>query len=123
MKLSLDSFARSQFICDFHKSKIQSEKIRSKRHQRAVNRDTDSGSDSETGEMISGPDFYSLQVQTLRRYKKYYKVSTRPGLNKAQLAEIVSKHFLSIPVKEKEILAFFIFKIKKEKEEKEKEFC
>lgn len=33
-------------------------------------------------------DFYQLQVNTLRRYKKYYKVATRPGINKAQLADV-----------------------------------
>jgi histone deacetylase complex subunit SAP30 len=108
MKLSLDSFARSQFICDYHKLKIQSARSM-KRHQRAnVSRDSDSGSDSESVEV----DFYSLQVQTLRRYKKFYKVSTRPGLNKAQLADIISKHFMTIPVKEKEVLAYFIYSVK-----------
>lgn len=110
MKLSLDSFALSQFICDFHKGKIQSARSM-KRHQRAttVSRgDSDSGSDSESPEV----DFYSLQVQTLRRYKKFYKVSTRPGLNKAQLADIISKHFMTIPVKEKEVLAYFIYSVK-----------
>ncbi|XP_070507840.1 histone deacetylase complex subunit SAP30 homolog [Chironomus tepperi] len=108
MKLSLDALARSQFICDYHKSKIQSARSM-KRHQRTtISRDSDSGSDSESPEV----DFYSLQVQTLRRYKKYYKVSTRPGLNKAQLADIISKHFMTIPVKEKEVLAYFIYTVK-----------
>ncbi|KAG5666573.1 hypothetical protein PVAND_014591 [Polypedilum vanderplanki] len=108
MKLSLDSYARSQFICDYHKSKIQSARS-IKRHQRTtISRDSDSGSDSESPEV----DFYSLQVQTLRRYKKFYKVSTRPGLNKAQLADIISKHFMTIPVKEKEVLAYFIYSVK-----------
>jgi histone deacetylase complex subunit SAP30 len=73
-----------------------------------VSRESDSGSDSESPEV----DFYSLQVQTLRRYKKFYKVSTRPGLNKAQLADIISKHFMTIPVKEKEVLAYFIYSVK-----------
>lgn len=64
--------------------------------------------DSEQPEV----DFYSLQVQTLRRYKKFYKVSTRPGMNKAQLADLISKHFRTIPVKEKETLTYFIFSVK-----------
>ena len=29
-----------------------------------------------------------FQVNTLRRYKKHYKVPSRPGLNKAQLADV-----------------------------------
>ena len=33
-------------------------------------------------------DLHSLQVSTLRRYKKHFKISTKPGLNKNQLAEV-----------------------------------
>ncbi len=33
-------------------------------------------------------DLYQLQVSTLRRYKKQFKVPSRPGLNKAQLADV-----------------------------------
>lgn len=33
-------------------------------------------------------DLFQLQVNTLRRYKRHYKLQTRPGLNKAQLAEV-----------------------------------
>jgi histone deacetylase complex subunit SAP30 len=107
MKLMLDLRTRSQFICDYHKSKIQSARSL-KRHQRTtISRDSDSGTDDEPD-----VDFYQLQVQTLRRYKKHFKVSTRPGLNKAQLAEIISKHFMTIPVKEKEVLAYFIYSVK-----------
>lgn len=100
----------SQFICDFHKSKIQS--ARSKR-QRSMRHSDDSG-DSDRDDSGEQPevDFYSLQVQTLRRYKKFYKVSTRPGMNKAQLADLISKHFRTIPVKEKETLTYFIYSVK-----------
>lgn len=58
-------------------------------------------------------DFDKLQVQTLRRYKKFYKVSTRPGMNKAQLAEIISKHFKGLPIPdEKLVLTYFIYSVK-----------
>ncbi|XP_062358085.1 histone deacetylase complex subunit SAP30L isoform X3 [Cinclus cinclus] len=57
----------------------------------------------------------SLQVNTLRRYKRHYKLQTRPGLNKAQLAETVSRHFRNIPVNEKETLAYFIYMVKNNK--------
>ena len=33
-------------------------------------------------------DFCQLQVNTLRRYKRHYKLQTRPGLNKSQLVEV-----------------------------------
>ena len=37
-------------------------------------------------------DLFQLQINTLRRYKRHYKVPTRPGLNKAQLAEVLLKN-------------------------------
>ena len=95
-----------------HKNVIQS--LRSKR-KRKDSEDADSGeTDSEHPEV----DLYQLQVascrpylkyfflslcilitkrlnfksyfqvNTLRRYKKHYKVPSRPGLNKAQLADV-----------------------------------
>ncbi|XP_070773521.1 histone deacetylase complex subunit SAP30L isoform X3 [Enoplosus armatus] len=57
----------------------------------------------------------SLQVNTLRRYKRHYKLQTRPGLNKAQLAETVSRHFRNIQVNEKETLTYFIYMVKSSK--------
>lgn len=106
LKFDFSLQARSQFICDFHKGKIQSA-----RTKRTRPRSDDSESDTECPVEV---DFYSLQVQTLRRYKKFHKVSTRPGLNKAQLADIVSKHFKQISVNEKEVLTYFIFSVKQQ---------
>jgi len=60
-------------------------------------------------------DLYQLQVNTLRRYKKHYKISSRPGLNKAQLADILMRHFKTIPVQEKEIVTYFIYMVKAER--------
>lgn len=34
-------------------------------------------------------DFSQLQMNTLRRYKKHFKVITKPSLNKAQMAEVI----------------------------------
>lgn len=42
-------------------------------------------------------------------------MQTRPGLNKAQLAEFVQRHFRSIPVIEKEALTYFIYMVKMNK--------
>uniref|UniRef100_H2Y675 Histone deacetylase complex subunit SAP30 Sin3 binding domain-containing protein n=1 Tax=Ciona savignyi TaxID=51511 RepID=H2Y675_CIOSA len=53
-----------------------------------------------------------LQMNTLRRYKKYYKLQTRQGLSKAQLVECVYKHFINMQVNEKEALAYFIYMVK-----------
>lgn len=69
------------YICDFHKGRIQC--ARTKRRRK------DSEDDSnETDTDLPEVDLYQLQVNTLRRYKKHYKVSTRPGMNKAQLADV-----------------------------------
>lgn len=56
---------------------------------RTKRRRKDSEDDSnETDTDVPEVDLYQLQVNTLRRYKRHYKVSTRPGLNKAQLADV-----------------------------------
>lgn len=73
--------ARHIYICDFHKGRIQSF-IKKRRRK-------DSEEDSnETDTDIPEVDLYQLQVNTLRRYKRHYKLSTRPGMNKAQLADV-----------------------------------
>lgn len=106
LKLYMDNSARHIYICDMHKNVIQS--LRSKR-KRKDSEDADSGeTDSEHPEV----DLYQLQVNTLRRYKKHYKVPSRPGLNKAQLADSLMRHFKTIPVLEKEALTYFIYMIK-----------
>uniref|UniRef100_A0A1B6CVL7 Histone deacetylase complex subunit SAP30 Sin3 binding domain-containing protein n=1 Tax=Clastoptera arizonana TaxID=38151 RepID=A0A1B6CVL7_9HEMI len=97
--------ARHIYICDYHKSVIQS--ARSKRRRK------DSEDDSnETDTDIPEVDLFQLQVNTLRRYKRHYKVATRPGLNKAQLADTLMKHFKTIPVSEKETLTYFFYTVK-----------
>ncbi len=45
----------------------------------------DCGDDSEDTPEV---DLYQLQVSTLKRYKKHYKLQSRPTLNKAQLVEV-----------------------------------
>ncbi|XP_069680302.1 histone deacetylase complex subunit SAP30 homolog isoform X2 [Periplaneta americana] len=81
LKLHLDHAARHIYICDYHKDVIQ--KARTKRRRK------DSEDDSnETDTDLPEVDLFQLQVNTLRRYKKHYKVSTKPGTNKAQLADI-----------------------------------
>ncbi|XP_060094829.1 histone deacetylase complex subunit SAP30-like [Heteronotia binoei] len=102
--------ARHLYICDFHKNLIQSVQNRRKRK----GRDDDGDSpvqDVNTAEV----DLYQLQVNTLRRYKKHFKLQTRPGLNRAQLVEIIGCHFWTIPVNEKDTLTYFICSVKNDK--------
>ncbi|XP_060698891.1 histone deacetylase complex subunit SAP30L isoform X2 [Hemiscyllium ocellatum] len=102
---------RHLYICDFHKSFIQS--VRNKRKRKGSD---DDGGDSPDHDAESPEvDLFQLQVNTLRRYKRHFKLQTRPGLNKAQLAETISRHFRTIPVNEKETLAYFIYMVKNEK--------
>ncbi|XP_015376070.1 PREDICTED: histone deacetylase complex subunit SAP30 homolog [Diuraphis noxia] len=96
LKLHLDAVARHIYICDHHKSMIQSA------------RTLKPSSQDEAPEV----DFSQLQMNTLRRYKKHFKVVTKPSLNKAQMAETLLNHFKTISVNEKEALTFFIYTIK-----------
>lgn len=54
-------------------------------------------------------DLQQLQVNTLRRYKKHFRVQTRPGLNKMQLAEVLKCHFRTLPIIEKEAITYFVY--------------
>ncbi|XP_055668525.1 histone deacetylase complex subunit SAP30L isoform X2 [Falco peregrinus] len=84
LKLDIDKSVRHLYICDFHKNFIQS--VRNKRKRKT----SDDGGDSPEHETdVPEVDLFQLQVNTLRRYKRHYKLQTRPGLNKAQLAEYV----------------------------------
>ncbi|XP_071426111.1 histone deacetylase complex subunit SAP30L isoform X1 [Pithys albifrons albifrons] len=83
LKLDIDKSVRHLYICDFHKNFIQS--VRNKRKRKT----SDDGGDSpEHDTDVPEVDLFQLQVNTLRRYKRHYKLQTRPGLNKAQLAEV-----------------------------------
>ncbi|XP_044749163.1 histone deacetylase complex subunit SAP30 homolog [Coccinella septempunctata] len=105
LNLALDNSARHIYICDNHKMIIQSARTKRKRK--------DSEDDSnETDTEATDVDLFQLQVNTLRRYKKHFKVPTRPGMNKAQLADCLMKHFKTIPIKEKEVITLFIYTVK-----------
>jgi len=108
LKLQMDDRAGHIYICDFHKSVIQN--LRTKR-KRKESEDDSGETDTEHPEV----DLFQLQVNTLRRYKKQYKVPVRQGLNKAQLADSMMRHFKTIPVVEKEALTYFIYMVKTNK--------
>lgn len=110
LKLHIDHNVRHIYICDYHKNMIQN--VRSKRKRKDSEMDFDSADNDYDGPEI---DFFAIPVNTLRRYKRYYKLQTRPGLNKAQLAENVSRHFRTISVNEKEALTYFIYMAKSHK--------
>uniref|UniRef100_A0A0A9WA87 Histone deacetylase complex subunit SAP30 n=1 Tax=Lygus hesperus TaxID=30085 RepID=A0A0A9WA87_LYGHE len=102
LRLNLDPSAPNLYICDHHKGVIQT--ARSKRRRK------DSEDDSnEPDPDIPEVDLGQLQVSTLRKYKRHFKVTTRPSLNKAQLAELLLKHFKNLPVDEKDIISNFYY--------------
>lgn len=70
------------YICEFHKGRIQS--ARTKRSQKHSEEEESNETDTDIPEV----DLYQLQVNTLRRYKKYHKIASRPGMNKAQLSDV-----------------------------------
>lgn len=95
--------ARHTYICDFHKTMIQCARTKQRRPK-------DSDNDSNEADMDAPEvDWFQLQLNTLRRYKRYYKVQTRPGLNKAQLAEVSPKiyHYIKFVLRQ-----FYSFKDK-----------
>ncbi|XP_074649803.1 histone deacetylase complex subunit SAP30L-A-like [Tubulanus polymorphus] len=110
LKLNIDTNVRHIYICDYHKTMIQSVRTKRKRKDSGDDRDTPDR-DNDLPEI----DFLQMPVNTLRRYKRYYKLQTRPGLNKAQLADTVARHFKTIPVVEKEALTYFIYMAKNHK--------
>ncbi|KAM9081674.1 histone deacetylase complex subunit SAP30 isoform 2-T7 [Megaptera novaeangliae] len=84
VKIELDKSARHLYICDYHKNLIQS--VRNRRKRKGSD---DDGGDSPVQDIDTPEvDLYQLQVNTLRRYKRHFKLPTRPGLNKAQLVEV-----------------------------------
>ncbi|UYV83915.1 SAP30L [Cordylochernes scorpioides] len=95
------------YICDHHKEVIQS--LRSKRKQK------DSDDDNTSNDQDRYPievDFSQLQINTLRRYRRHFKIKTRPSANKAQLADTLAHHFKTIPIMEKEAIIYFLYMVK-----------
>ncbi|XP_041359443.1 histone deacetylase complex subunit SAP30 homolog [Gigantopelta aegis] len=116
LKLVRDDNVSHIYICDYHKNMIQS--VRSKRKRKDSEDDRMFDQDDDIPEI----DFFQMPVNALRRYKRHFKISTRPGLNKAQLADAVGRHFKTIPVIEKEALTFFIYMAKNYKSRFDQKF-
>ncbi|XP_014211113.1 histone deacetylase complex subunit SAP30 homolog [Copidosoma floridanum] len=110
LKLNLDTQARHIYICDYHKQVIQCARTKQQTQRRTKESEEDSGETDSTD--IPEVDLYQLQVGTLRRYKKHFRISTKPGINKAQLADILMKHFKQIQVVEKDTLGLFFYSVK-----------
>jgi len=53
-------------------------------------------------------DFSELDITSLKRYKRLYKLRTRNSSSKPELVSAVSKHFATISVNELEIIEQFL---------------
>jgi len=115
MRLSVDHRTGHSFICEHHRLLIQSMRTSGKRKRKDSEDDNSNDVESDSHHHLADIDLFSLQVNTLRRYKKHYRIQTRPGLNKTQLAETLMRHFKSIPVYEKEAITYFIYMVKTNK--------
>ncbi|KAH7968349.1 hypothetical protein HPB52_007961 [Rhipicephalus sanguineus] len=102
LKLNIDPRARHLYICDYHKGVIQS--VRTKRKRK--DSEDDNGSNEQEMDIPEASSFL---------YKRHYKVPMRPGLNKAELADTLARHFRTIPIAEKEAITFFIYMVKNNK--------
>jgi len=122
LRLSIDNTARHIYICDHHKNMIQSVRVSTKRKRKDSENDDNSNDgfgftgyensrDSTTAE---GPqvDLGTLHVNALKRYKKHYRIQTRPGSNKSHLVESLMRHFRTMPVIEKEAITYFVYMVK-----------
>ena len=54
-------------------------------------------------------DFNKLDMATLKRYKKHYRLKTRQNVTKNELALAVAKHFASTHVDEAETIQLFMY--------------
>ena len=73
--------ARHIYICDYHKGVIQSARTKRRR------KDSEDDSNEQDADMPE-VDLNMLQLNTLKRYKKHYKIPSKPTMNKTQLAEV-----------------------------------
>ena len=54
-------------------------------------------------------DFSKLDMATLKRYKRHYRLKTRQNVTKTELALAVSKHFASQTVDEADTISLFMY--------------
>eukprot|EP00795_Rhopilema_esculentum_P000332 gene332-9991_t len=76
--LTLNPDCKHTYICDNHKNVIQ--RARNKRKKSPHSED-----ENESADMV---DFSSLQISTLRRYRRHFKLQNKAGMNKSQLLEL-----------------------------------
>ena len=113
LRLEVEPKTTHMYICEHHKNMIQTVRAKRKRLDSEESSETNASTTNNNGRDLI--DLYQLQMNTLKRYKKHFKVTSRPGISKAQLAEGLTRHMKTIPVVEKEALTYFIYMVKTRK--------
>ncbi|KAI9020490.1 Sin3 binding region of histone deacetylase complex subunit SAP30-domain-containing protein [Hyaloraphidium curvatum] len=57
-------------------------------------------------------DFVSMDLQTLWRYKRAFKLKVKPNTPQEELADIVQKHYESLEINEKDAIVFFVYSVR-----------
>mmetsp|Transcript_57402 Transcript_57402/g.157638 ORF Transcript_57402/g.157638 Transcript_57402/m.157638 type:complete len:96 (+) Transcript_57402:37-324(+) len=56
-------------------------------------------------------DFTKLNMSTLERYKRHYRLKTRQNVTKAELAKAIVKHFSTQTVNESDTINLFVYNL------------
>merc|ERR1712032_1384815 len=85
-----------------------------KRDKTTTKRDKKStGTSAKSTRTSATIDFNVLNLASLRRYKKYYKLQTRQTQHsKGELVQLVAKHFKNRPVMNTEEIPIFLWVVK-----------
>jgi len=54
-------------------------------------------------------DFTKLDMATLKRYKRHYRLKTRQNVTKTELSAVISKHFAAQTVDEADTISLFMY--------------
>ncbi|XP_076447011.1 uncharacterized protein LOC143284226 [Babylonia areolata] len=107
--LKHDESKSHNHVCTIHEALIKGFTRKGKQTQEQCSQKVFSRKRKRTQEEEDEPqvDFSTLSIQSLRKYKKKYKITHRSGVEKAQLEETVAQHFKSIDVVEGEVVTNF----------------
>eukprot|EP00474_Spongospora_subterranea_P009330 CRZ09788.1 hypothetical protein [Spongospora subterranea] len=65
-------------------------------------------------------DFAKLEMNSLKAYRRHFKLDVRPNAPKIELVNAATKHFASMPkFRETEVISAFLHKIRRERATRE----
>ncbi|XP_076448630.1 histone deacetylase complex subunit SAP30 homolog [Babylonia areolata] len=102
--LKHDDSVSHKHVCTFHEALIKDLTGKGKKTQNQPRKRKRTQDDDEQPKV----DFSTLSTTSLRKYKKFFKITHRGGVEKDQLEETVAKHFKTIAVDEEEVLTNFL---------------